>query len=80
MGTVDIRVVIPGLQAGKPYPLEARLSNASFISRGSPFSCRGCLRLGASKHVDDQAGIQAAVNAAQESDGERSSRFAESFE
>lgn len=69
MGTVDVRVQVQGLQAGKAYPLEVRLSNASFISRGSPFGCRGCIRLGASKHVEEQEGIADAVKVAKQSDG-----------
>ncbi|ETW83697.1 glycoside hydrolase family 3 protein [Heterobasidion irregulare TC 32-1] len=68
LGTADLRAVVKGLKAGEPVPIEVRLSNASFIGRGSPFTCRGGIRLGAVRIVAGDEAIQEAVKMAKESD------------
>ncbi|TFK55623.1 glycoside hydrolase family 3 protein [Heliocybe sulcata] len=68
LGTVDVHATVKGLEAGKAYPLEIRLSNAEFIGRGAPFTCRGGIRAGAAKYVDEEEGISNAVKLAKESD------------
>lgn len=76
LGTIDARAVINGLKAGHEYKIDIRLSNAAFVSRGSPFTCRGGIRLGAIKRVDKEEALNDAVRAAKESDGRC---FAQSF-
>jgi beta-glucosidase len=67
LGTTDVRVVAKDLKAGQTYRVEIRLSNAEFLSRGSPFTCRGGIRLGAIHEMADA--IQEAVQLAKGSDG-----------
>ncbi|KZP20178.1 glycoside hydrolase family 3 protein [Athelia psychrophila] len=69
LGTIDKRVVVPDLKQGTQYKLELRLSNATFVSRGAPFTCRGGIRLGATRVVDADEAIRDAVKLAKEADG-----------
>lgn len=69
LGTVDKRTVVNGLKAGQAYDLEIRLDNASFIARGSPFFCRGGIRLGGFRKLDEDKAIADAVQMAKSSDG-----------
>jgi beta-glucosidase len=57
------------LKKGKQYSIEIRLSNAEFIARGSPFFCRGGIRLGAVRRIEPEEGIKEAVKLAKEADG-----------
>lgn len=68
LGTVEKREDID-LEAGKTYDLEIRISNASFVSRGSPFTCRGGIRLGGCKKSGGEQDIEEASRLAAESDG-----------
>ncbi|KZT24579.1 glycoside hydrolase family 3 protein [Neolentinus lepideus HHB14362 ss-1] len=68
LGTIDVHATVKGLEAGKTYPLEIRLSNAEFIGRGAPFTCRGGVRAGGIKYVEEEEGIRNAVKLAKESD------------
>ncbi|EIN10508.1 glycoside hydrolase family 3 protein [Punctularia strigosozonata HHB-11173 SS5] len=67
-GTVDKEAVVKDLKAGKSYRFELRLSNQAFMSRASPFTCRGGIRLGAWRDVAVEEGIHEAVALAKESD------------
>ncbi|KDQ29545.1 glycoside hydrolase family 3 protein [Pleurotus ostreatus PC15] len=67
LGTVEKREVID-LEAGKTYDFEIRISNASFVSRGSPFSCRGGIRLGGCRKSGGARDIEEASKLAAESD------------
>lgn len=49
--------------------VEIRMSNQAFITKGSPFSTRGGIRLGAIRQLDSEQGIKDAVAVAKESDG-----------
>jgi hypothetical protein len=69
MGTVDMRAVVKDLKAGQAYELEVRLDNASFISRGTPFFCRGGMRLGGFRKLEEDDAIAKAVHLAKGSDG-----------
>ena len=64
-----------GLKAGQRYDLEIRLSNAEFIARGSPFTCRGGIRLGGIRQIGEEQAINEAVQLAKESDGALLSHF-----
>ncbi|KAI0775382.1 glycoside hydrolase family 3 protein [Irpex lacteus] len=68
LGTIDARALVPNLKKGQQYTVELRLSNQQFISRGSPFFCRGGLRLGAVKRIAPEEEIQQAVKLAKEAD------------
>jgi beta-glucosidase len=39
------------------------------VARGTPFTCRGGIRLGAIRKVDDEEAIQHAATLAKEADG-----------
>lgn len=69
LGTTDVRTFVKGLKANQAYNLELRLSNATFIAKGSPFTCRGGLRLGGIRQIQDDQAIQDAVELAKASDG-----------
>jgi len=68
LGTIDLRKVVKGLKAGQSYDLEVRLNNSAFVARGTPFTCRGGIRLGAIRQVDDEEAIQHAVILAKNAD------------
>ena len=61
---------MPNLQKGRTYNVELRLNNQQFISRGSPFFCRGGLRLGAVKRIAPEEEIENAVQIASVADSE----------
>ncbi|KAG9218808.1 hypothetical protein CCMSSC00406_0001078 [Pleurotus cornucopiae] len=67
LGTVEKRDVID-LEAGKTYDFEIRISNESFVSRGSPFTCRGGIRLGGCRKSGGARDIEEASKLAAESD------------
>lgn len=69
LGTIDVRAVVPKLKAGQTYDLELRVSNGTFIARGSPFKCWGGIRIGGIQQIDDDEAIGRAVKIAKESDG-----------
>lgn len=69
LGTVDLRAVVKGLTKGQTYDLEIRMNNASFLSRGSPFTCRGGIRLGGIRQIEEEQEIKNAAKLAKESDG-----------
>ncbi|KAI0070502.1 glycoside hydrolase family 3 protein [Panus rudis PR-1116 ss-1] len=68
LGTIDARTKIKDLKAGQHYPIEIRISNSDFISRGAPFFCRGGIRLGAAKHVEEDVALEEAKVLAKNSD------------
>ncbi|KAF7975113.1 hypothetical protein HWV62_10399 [Athelia sp. TMB] len=68
LGTIDKRVVVPALEKGKAYKVELRLSNAAFLARGSPFTCRGGIRFGGARVVNEDEAIADAVKLAKEAD------------
>ncbi|KAF9464848.1 glycoside hydrolase family 3 protein [Collybia nuda] len=68
LGTVDVRTVVPGLKAEHTYDLELRISNGSFIARGSPYRCWGGIRLGGIRQINSDEAIDIAVELARESD------------
>ena len=70
LGTVEEHAVLKGLKAGEPHSIQLPVSNAIFIARAAPFTCRGGLRLGGMKYLDEEGAIQDAVKLAKESDGE----------
>lgn len=67
IGTAEVRHVVP-LQKGKEYNVDIRICNAEFIERGTPFSCRGGIRLGAIRNVDLDVAMNEAVDAAKAAD------------
>lgn len=68
LGTIDARSVVKDLKKGRPYKLEVRLSNGTFISRGAPFFCRGGIRVGAARKVGAEVALNEAVELAKQSD------------
>ncbi|KAI0321982.1 glycoside hydrolase family 3 protein [Amylostereum chailletii] len=68
LGTADLCATVKGLKAGQAIPIEMRMSNASFLSKGAPFTTRGGIRLGAVRIVDPQEAIAQAVSLAKQSD------------
>lgn len=70
MSTADLRTVLPELKAGHEYAIDLRMSNADFIAKGTPFTCRGGIRLGGVRKVDAAVAIQRAVELVKKSDGE----------
>ena len=70
LGTEDLRATVKGLKAGRRVPVELRLSNASFLTKGAPFRTRGGIRLGAVRIVDPKEAIAEAAKLAEKSDGE----------
>jgi beta-glucosidase len=60
---------VKGLKAGQEYNLEIRLNNADFIAGGSPFTCRGGIRLGGIRQVEGEQAITEAAQLAKDSDG-----------
>ncbi|GJE99911.1 glycoside hydrolase family 3 protein [Phanerochaete sordida] len=68
LGTVDVRTVMKGLEAGTQHKVEVRLSNQEFIGRGAPFTTRGGLRIGAIRQIDPEEGLKQAVDLAKKSD------------
>lgn len=67
LGTAEVRRIVP-LKKGKEYNIDIRICNAEFIERGSPFSCRGGVRLGAVRNIDLDVAITEAVDAAKAAD------------
>lgn len=67
MGTAEVRHVV-SLQKGREYNVDIRICNAEFIERGTPFSCRGGIRLGAIRNVDLDVAMNEAVDAAKAAD------------
>jgi beta-glucosidase len=57
------------MKAGQSYNVEIRLSNAAFVSREAPFTCRGGIQFGGIRQVGEDTAIQHAVTLANESDG-----------
>ncbi|KAI0700577.1 glycoside hydrolase family 3 protein [Cytidiella melzeri] len=68
LGTVDARALVLDLKKGQEYSIEIRMSNEQFIARGSPFICRGGLRLGAVRKIEREEGIKNAVQIAKAAD------------
>jgi beta-glucosidase len=64
----DKKVVVKGMQKGKHYPLEVRISNKEFMALGPGSFSRGGLRLGAAPYVEIEQGIADASKLAKEAD------------
>ncbi|KAJ7639107.1 glycoside hydrolase family 3 protein [Roridomyces roridus] len=68
LGTVDKQTLVTGLEAGRAYDLEIRISTSDFAARGSPFTCWGGIRLGGVRKFDGEKAIEEAAKLAKESD------------
>ncbi|KAA1473452.1 hypothetical protein DENSPDRAFT_851627 [Dentipellis sp. KUC8613] len=67
-GTVSARGSVTGLQGGQLVALEARLSNQTFIERGTGYETRGGVRLGATPVISDEDALAEAIALAKESE------------
>lgn len=68
LGTIDARAILKGLKAGQAYHIDIRLCNAAFVAKGSPFTCRGGIRLGAFRRIGEEEALNDAVRIAKSSD------------
>lgn len=70
VSTKEVRGVIHGLEANKKYDMEIRTTTSQLDPRGSPFTSRGGIRVGAMRRVKEEDAIRDAVDLAKKSDGE----------
>ncbi|TFK43781.1 glycoside hydrolase family 3 protein [Crucibulum laeve] len=68
LATADVRKVVKGLKAGWEYDLELRMCNEDFHARGSSFTFWGIVRVGGSRVLTEEEGINEAVEVARASD------------
>ena len=62
--------MIHGLEANKKYDMEIRTTTSQLDPRGSPFTSRGGIRVGAMRQVKEEDAIRDAIDLAKKSDGE----------